>query len=625
MIIYSGTKDKFLDDVTNKSLSDIIEDAVRSKMGSNPKFGEIISWKNSLPWMGLILSQTPIPGDAGVAIEYNIPDTRRRVDMIISGLDSDGKNSAVIIELKQWQSCKFVPKKPTVVVTHYIDGEKEVNHPSYQASSYAKAISNCLVDVQNGNIRLQPCAYLHNYVIQDPDPLLDNIYKPCIDEAPIFTRCDGYKLSSFISDHIIYGDCLQTISMIEHGKLRPSRSLQDCIASMMDGNEEFIMIDEQNVAYENIAYHMRSIRGRDKKRTIIVKGGPGTGKSVIAVNLLATFVKEGLNAFFVSKTRAPRYVYEAKIKNSKKDSDIDSLFKWSGLFTDTGANKYDALLIDEAHRLNYKSFRKGENQVKELINASKLSVFFIDEGQRVSYNDMGTVEEIRKFAELFGSEVFEYELVSQFRCLGSDRYLEWLDSILQICDTASLDWPEPFDYDFRVFDDPCQMKDEIFRLNEGTNKSRILAATCWEWNDTGKNNTNIHDITIPGTDFEMSWNLGNTDTWAIDQNSVNEVGSVHTCQGLEFEYVGVILGPDISYDPETDRVNTDYLARSKGDRSIHGLKSHKPKEERQVIGDQIIRNTYKVLMSRGMKGCFVYCTDPNLRDYIKRRLDMVKG
>jgi len=629
MIIYSKTKDEFMDDLLNNSLSDMIEKEVWAKAHRH-SYGEVMSWRNSLPRMGLILSESNLPSDIGVAIEYRIPYTSMCVDMIITGLDSEGRNSAVVVELKQWDSVKSTDYND-IILTRYRSGKKEVDHPSHQAWSYVRMIEDYNAGVQDNNICIQPCTYLHNYIFNDPDPLLNEKYRDHIEKAPIFTSRDGSKLIDFIKDRIKEGDSLKTISMIENGKLRPSKSLQDCIASMMDGNEEFIMIDQQKVIFEKIVYHQDALinhKGSKKsKRTIIVKGGPGTGKSVIAVNLLARFTKNGYSAAFVSKTKAPRSVYESKLTGSIRRCEIDCLFKWSGSFTNPESNVYDVLIIDEAHRLNEKSgpYNRGENQVKEIINSSRLSVFFIDEGQKVTYGDIGTIEAIRRYAAEYNSKVIELELSSQFRCSGSDGYIEWLDSLLQIQGAPSLDESEYFDYDFRVFDDPCQMRDEIFELNKVANKCRLLAGTCWDWISGGKTNTNVHDITIPGTDFAMSWNLEHEYTWAIDPESVNEVGSVHTAQGLEFEYVGVLLGPDIFYDLETCSVMTDYNARYKHDPTIRGLKSHQPVEERAVIGDQIIRNTYKVLMSRGMKGCYVYCTDPNLRDYIKRRLDMVKG
>ncbi len=624
MIIYSKTKEGFREDIMNGVLEDEIENAILTRFGRHTPESEIRAWTNSLTYMGNILSSPVIQSDVGVAIEYNIPYTSKRVDMIISGLNSQGKNSAIIVELKQWDSVEAVPGKDAIVRTYLNKAVREVTHPSYQAWSYAMAITDFNADVQDHDVILQPCACLHNYVLNEADPLLDKMYQDYIEMAPVFTKKDGSKLVTFITDYVKVGDGLKTIAMIDGGKLRPSKSLQDCLASMMKGNREFTMIDDQKVVFEDIIDHSHAVDKGRMKHTVIVKGGPGTGKTVLAVNLLARIIAEGYSAAYVSKNSAPRNVYGLKLKGSMKKSRVDCLFKGSGAFTDVSPDTFDVLIVDEAHRLNAKSgifSNLGENQVKELINASKLSVFFIDEDQRVTLKDIGTVDEIRRHADELDSQVFELELTSQFRCSGSDGYLEWLDDLLQIRETAAFEFPEDFSYDFRVFDDPCQMRDEIKKKNEVANKSRLLAGYCWNWIKDGKDDSKVHDITIPGTDFAMSWNLGSTSTWAVDPDSVNEVGCVHTCQGLEFDYVGVIIGPDIRYDPVQRMIVTDYTERAKTDQSLKGLKSKYGPGEREAVADRIIKDTYRVLMSRGMKGCFVYCTDPNLRDYIRKRLE----
>lgn len=623
MIIYSKTKDGFMDDLCGGVLEDEISSAVLEKFGRHTPPSEVRAWKNSLAYMGNILGTSSVPGNAGVAIEYNIPYTSKRVDLIVSGYDSEGRNSAVIVELKQWEHADSVPGKDGVVRTYINGGDHEVTHPSYQAWSYATAINDFNADVQDNGVVLQPCAYLHNYVEREPEPLLDPIYDVYVSKAPVFVKHDGLKLKRFLEGILKKGDDLETIFMIDKGKLRPSKSLQDVLSSMMKGNREFVMIDSQKIVFEGVLDSARKVLKTGRKRTVIVKGGPGTGKTVLAVNLLATLIANGESAVYVTKNQAPRYVYNCKLKGSMKRSRIDALFRGSGGFTNAPENAFDVILTDEAHRLNEKSglySNLGENQVMEIVRSSRLSVFFIDEDQRVTLKDIGTVDEIRRYASEFGSDVIEMELDSQFRCSGSDGYLEWLDNTLQIRETANLDLDPSFDYDFRVFDDPNEMKAEIEVRNETNDRSRIVAGYCWNWISEGKNNADVHDITIPEYGFEMSWNLGSTTTWAIDPGSVEEAGCIHTCQGLEFDYVGVIIGPDMRYDPTTGTIVTDATKRARTDQSLKGLKTGHSKEEQKEIADRIIKNTYRVLMTRGMKGCYVYCTDKALASHLRDSL-----
>ena len=338
--------------------------------------------------------------------------------------------------------------------------------------------------------------------------------------------------------------------------------------------------------------------------------------------MLVELTKNNLTCFYVTKNAAPRNVFRDKLKGNFKKSYIDNLFQGSGSFIGKPSNDIDCLVVDEAHRLNEKSgmfSNLGENQVKEIINASRFSVFFIDEDQKVTMKDVGSVDMIEEFSAQLGAKVKHVELESQFRCNGSDGYLAWLDNALDIRQTANFDTMD-FDYNFRVFDNPNEMREAIKQKNLENNKSRIVAGYCWNWISEGKNSDEVKDIVIPEYDFGMSWNLGNTATWAIDPNSVEQAGCIHTCQGLEFDYVGVIIGDDLRY--ENGHIVTDFTKRAKTDKSLFGIQklyNNDPYEALDISG-RIIKNTYRTLMTRGMKGCYIYCTDKNLANYFREVL-----
>ncbi len=619
MIVYDGNKTDFLIGVEQDTIAEEIERNIYQKMNRRTAANEFRSWENSLEYMYKVLNDKEIPDNAGVAIEYNIPQTSKRVD-IITGYSANDAPNAVIIELKQWDRVEAVDGQDGLVETYTGNALRKVVHPSYQAWSYASLIRDYNKSVQDGNIRLWTCAYLHNYRRKDNDALDRQQYQDYIKDSPAYTRGEAMQLRNFIRKCVCRGDDKKLIYAIDNGKIHPSKSLQDAITNMLKGNQEFIMLDEQKVVYEEILKKSRQSKRQNCKNTIIVKGGPGTGKTVVAVNLLAELTRQGQFAQYVSKNSAPRNVYLKKLKGHLKRSSVDNMFKGSGIYTDTELNVTDTLLVDEAHRLNAKSgmfHNMGENQIKEIIHSSLCSVFFIDERQRVTLSDIGSVEEIKKWARAEGSQVTELELVSQFRCDGSDGYLAWLDSVLEIRETANHDMRE-IDYDIRICDSPKQMQHMILECNRISNRSRILAGYCWDWISSGKNDTSVHDIKIG--DFEISWNLGNTSTFAIDKTSVNEAGCIHSSQGLEFDYVGVIIGEDMRY--EDGSVITDFEKRAKTDQSLRGIKKmnkENPIKARE-IADEIIKNTYRTLMTRGMKGCYVYCVDKALQDYLKKQL-----
>lgn len=200
---------------------------------------------------------------------------------------------------------------------------------------------------------------------------------------------------------------------------------------------------------------------------------------------------------------------------------------------------------------------------------------------------------------------------------GSDGYLAWLDDVLEIRETANFDMKD-VDYDIRIIDSPTEVRNLIIETNKAHNHSRMLAGYCWEWIKAGKNDSSVHDIKVD--DFEMRWNLGNTTTFAIDEDSVNEIGCIHTSQGLEFDYAGVIIGDDMRY--EDGHVVTDFTKRANTDQSLKGIKKLYKEDPEFALkeADEIIKNTYRTLMTRGMKGCYVYCTDRNLASYLRECL-----
>jgi uncharacterized protein len=614
MIVYSATKREFIDDVRANKIAEIIENEVLRKLNRNSPRNEKVSWENSLQFMSLILLDDGIPLSAGVAIEYNLPMTNRRVDFILTGKDQELNDTAIIVELKQWQDVEKT-HKDAIVRTRLQRGDVETNHPSYQAWSYAALIEDYNETVRKESIRLQPCAYLHNLksrsVIDDP------FYSTHTEKAPVFVSQDALKLSEFLKQHVKYGDSNKILYRIEHGVIKPSKNLADALASMLAGNSEFLMIDEQKLVYET-ALDLAHKAQHGKKQTLIVKGGPGTGKSVVAINLLGELTNREMLVQYVSKNAAPRAVFKEKLTGSKKKTHIDQMFKGSGAYIEVEPNQFGALIVDEAHRLNEKSglySNLGENQIKELIAASKFNIFFIDEAQRVTLSDIGTINEIKLWASKLGSIVTELELVSQFRCNGSDGYLAWVDNSLQIRETANPTLVD-IDYEVKIFDDPNQLRAAIVDKNKLSNKARLVAGYCWDW--ASKKGKSAFDIIIPEFNFKARWNLDEDGSlWLIAEHSVEQVGCIHTCQGLELDYIGVIIGDDFVI---RDGVAiTDAGKRSSNDKSIRGYKTLLKKEHDKAtqLTSEIIKNTYRTLMTRGQKGCYIFCTDKETREYFK--------
>ena len=614
MLIYQSTKNGFLADNRDRIIEDVVAEGFRERTGRQPADGEFRSWGASLPYMARVLSDSGIPSDAGVAIEYGIPQSSKRIDFLVSGVDDGGAASLIIVELKQWSTAKLSEKDGIIVARRGGRSETEGTHPSYQAWSYAALLRGFNEAVHDPSIGLAPCAYLHNYT--DDGVITHSSYAPYLERAPVFLRGDGElrRLREFVRGKVSQGDSGRLLVEIENGRIRPSRVLADSLAGMLRGNEEFVLVDDQKVVHENALSAARRASPAHKQ-VVIIEGGPGTGKSVVAINLLSRLTSEGRLVKYISRNAAPRKVYESKLSGSFRVSEVRGFFGGPN-FHEVADNTFDTLVVDEAHRLNEKSGfygNLGENQIKELVAASHCSVFFVDDRQMVTLADIGTASEIEKWGLAAGATVSRHALRSQFRCGGSDDYLAWLDSALEITEGPADFTPGSFD--FRVIESPVELHRMIEERN-GNNRARVVAGYCWDWKS--KKSPGLQDIVIPDQGYERQWNLtADESLWIIAPHSVDQVGCIHTCQGLEVDYVGVIVGPDLLF--RDGRLGTHVQGRSRQDRSVRGWKRLAKVDP---IGtaerlDRIIRNTYRTLMTRGMKGCFVYCTDPRTQDYFR--------
>ena len=617
MIVYAATKQQFLKDSDNDDIEDVILRHFKEATGKKVGASEIRSWQGSLAYMAKVLRDDGLPNSAGLAIELHIPQSSKRIDFLLTGRDENQAKNAVLIELKQWSKASATTKD-AIVKTALGGGLVETIHPSYQVWSYAALLEGFNEAVYDKSIEVRPCAYLHNYV---SDGIINSAhYEAYTSKAPLFLKGpeELAKLRSFLKKHIIHGDNKEVLYELASGKIRPSKALAEALSGLMTGKPEFVLIDDQKSIFESVLA-AASEASIEAPKVLIIEGGPGTGKTVLAINLLVRLTALKLLSKYVSKNAAPRKVYESKLVGTVKRSHFSNFFSGSGAFIDTAPNTYDALIVDEAHRLNAKSGlygNLGENQINELIKSAKCSIFFIDEDQRVTLNDIGNKQAIRAFAEAKGATVEEYILSSQFRCSGSDGYLAWLDDVLEIHSTAHplLDTSE---YEFKVFDSPQAMHAAIEQKNHG-NKARVVAGYCWPW--LSKKDSKAADIVI-GNDYARQWNLDQDGSlWIIAENSIEQVGCIHTCQGLEVDYIGVIIGPDLVV--RDGQVVTSPHERDKNDKSIRGWKTLMKKQPAlaQLETDLIIKNTYRTLMTRGMKGCYLYCTDQETAQYFEGRL-----
>lgn len=617
MIIYNKSLKDFRTDVTFNMMQSILLKTLREKGLSGGSVSEINSWNNSLHFMKDVLDDSYFDNECQVAIEYNIPQTSKRVDFMIMGNNNE-EDHVVIIELKQWARVNKIDDNCDHSIMSDLRSHEPVAHPSYQAYSYKQLILDyCNDSVSINNKTLKPCAYLHNLSEEYRPVIEDNLYHEWIEEAPVFLQSDVLKLRNFIKNYIkLKANDGSLLYKIEEGRLKPTKSLQDALDSMLCGNEEFHMIDEQVVAYDKIMKAIKESQNDSKKHVLIITGGPGTGKSVLAINILARCIIDlKLNASYITKNMAPRKCYANLLAkgNAKKMVNLQKAIQSPWCLPNTIYNGLDVGIFDEAHRMQKKPYRYlGNDMLEDAIKASKVSIFFVDDDQRITINDKYDVNSIIMYAKKENAIIHKpYELTSQFRCDGSDGYISFLNNLLEIKQTANTNF-EFNNLKVKVFDDPIKMRDELRELNKINNKTRMIAGYCYDWNV--KNNKGEWDIILLNG-FKAKWNLANDDHRAVNPNSFEEIGCIHTCQGMEFDYVGVFIGKDLYF--KDGHVQTNRNAISKDDKTS-GIRLTSTSNEE---ADKLIRRTYKVLLTRGIKGCYIYCEDEALRNYLKEKLN----
>lgn len=621
MIIYQNSVTGFQSDVDNNQIADKIEQEFIEKIGHTVSPSEKSSWNNSLYRMGTIVRLSKLPDTCWILIEYNIPSTSKRIDFLICGHDQHNQKNFIIVELKQWEKATTTDM-PYLVNTFIHGNYHDVAHPSYQAYSYKHFLCDMSTAVYEKNIHPYSCAYLHNYKAGKKEPLLDKKYAEFYLDTPIFSKDDAPKLEKFFHEYVGRGNGDTIVQDFVSSKIKPSKKFIEYVSDLFQHNPAYILLDEQVIAYANI---MKYACASDKRTTIIVNGGPGTGKSVVAMNVFVDLLKSGKNALFVApnssfKTAMIDVLAWHKVKAKNR---LMKIFSGSTKFCEVSPLSYDVLIVDEAHRLKAKGtyMYKGDSQVEDVIKASRVNVFFIDDEQRIRPNDEGSMDYVESVAKKNHSEVIKVELKAQFRCSGADGFVNWVEHTLQIRDTANFDGWDKESFEFKIMDSPQDLEKYIQRKRINGYTARIVAGFAWPWTAAkdGNPDAEIADVKIAEYGYARPWNSRHDQyTWAIDESKSHQIGCIHTSQGLEFDYVGVILGRDIYYDPDTHTVNGDY--ENYYDKTGKSGLRNKPDELTQYI-----KNIYRVLMTRGIKGCTIFCCDKNLQAYMKNRANLIES
>ncbi len=621
--MYSGTSLDFIDHTQREQIAGQLSDNYFEHFRYRASESEVRSWQNSLVRMASVFELADLR-DQGVIVEYQLPLTSKRLDVMVTGHGSEGVPGAVIVELKQWDRVESSTIDECVAT--FVGGRvRDVLHPSRQAGDYQQYLMDTHTSFSGGGIVLRSCGYLHNLHRDHAQEIFDEKFETLVRQCPPFTLDDIDDFIPFLSNTVGEGGGADPLREVLEGSYRPHRRLLEHTASVIRNEPAFTLLDEQRVAFNHVLALVRAYALSNRGTAVLIRGGPGTGKSLIAINLLAEMAAQGYVSLHATGLKA--FTENLRKVVGRRAA---SQFIYFNSFSSAEPHLIDLLVRDEAHRIRESSnnrFMKKEDrsdkaQVEELIDASKVSVFLIDDMQVVRPGEVGSSDLVREAAAARGITVVEHELEDQFRCNGSDSYIQWVDNTLDLRRTPHVLWERNDPFDFDALDTPQEL-DALIRSRAAEGASaRLVAGFCWPWSKPNSDGSLVEDVTIDG--WSRPWNakaeagrlapgIPKSNFWASDPAGLDQVGCVYTAQGFEFEYVGIVWKRDLVYRFDEGWVGQPEYSH---DSIVRG--SAKKSAERFTT---LVKHTYRVLLTRGLSGCYVYFEDAQTRDFVLSRTE----
>ncbi|MCO6008269.1 DUF2075 domain-containing protein [Actinoallomurus purpureus] len=596
-----------------RKLAGILADHVKATTGRYPSASEKKSWPRSIPVLARDLVEAGL-GKVEMLIEYQLPLTSKRADVVLAGVDArTGGDAYVVVELKQWSQADLYEDDEHLVLVEGI--HRPLGHPLLQVQGYCEHIADFIGSLSEHPDAVRGVAYLHNAADLDVQDLFE---LSTTERTRLFTKTRRGAFLEYLQGQFAPKSGAGAADRFLASAVRPSKQLLKLAADEIKKQEQFTLLAEQRLAYDLVQHAVKKARQSDAKEVVIVTGGPGSGKSVIALSLLGDLSRQGYSVLHATGSRS--FTQTMRRHVGKGSSRVKNMFKYFNSFMDAESNSLEVLICDEAHRIRETSAnrftkatqRTGRLQVDELIATARVPVFLLDEHQVVKPNEIGTVEAIKAHATAMGIRVHHVPLDGQFRCGGSRKYEEWVLRLLNLEPGGPEEWTGDDHFEVRLAESPWEMENLLRdKLKDGYS-ARISAGYCWPWSDSGPDGL-INDVHIG--DWARPWNVKGeravgdappSALWATFDGGFEQVGCVYTAQGFEYDWSGVILGPDI-------------VARN--GRLVTVREANKdPDFKRRSVTDlqyaRHIRNIHKVLLTRGMVGTVIYAVDPETREFL---------
>jgi hypothetical protein len=599
----------------SKTLVEKLSAQMLFQMGNSPSPAEKRSWENSLVEICEILILCGL-GEVNLLIEYQLPYSSKRIDVIAIG--SNPKNESptiIVIELKQWTNASLIEGAlDSLKIDSY--GNTPILHPVVQVSRYCEYLNDFNRYVSDENTNLFGIAYLHNWI--DTNNTALDLIQPTAN-GMLFTANQKNKLKEFLTARISSNFSDQITDDFLNSKVAPTKQLMQLAAEEVKNREQFRLLDEQQIAYSMVMKALRDAETSNTKTAVIITGGPGTGKSVIALSLLGELSRRGKTTLHATGSKAFRNSLR-KVAGARSPQ-VQKLFSYFNSFMTAERNSLDVIICDEAHRIRETSanrytkadLRTGTPQLHELLNVARVPVFLLDSNQVVRKGETGTPEYIENEARSLGLKVIRVDLDGQFRCGGSRLYETWLNGFLNLEDATAINWSSDPNFSVLVADSPSEIVEKLRAFESEGFKSRITAGYCWTWNDPNDDGTLPNDVKIGN--WSRPWNVKGDrgvgeymsgELWAIDPKGFDQIGCVYTAQGFEYDWNAVIFGPDLVWRS----------GKWIGDRS--GSKDPAMRGIAPEHFETLVKNTYKVLLTRGLVGTILFSVDEETQAHFKK-------
>jgi hypothetical protein len=592
---------------------------VLRQYGRRTSAAEVRSWQRSIPILAQDLIDAGLP-DVEVILEYQLPLTSKRADVVLAGRHPrTGDASYVVVELKQWTSAHLWEDDESLVSVEGMPGGPKL-HPARQVRGYCEYVTDFVESLSGHDDAVSGVAYLHN--VTNRDQVSDLFLAPLDHWGQLFTSAERSRLQDYLRSRLDPGvPGASAADELLGSAIAPSRQLLAVAAQEVREREQFVLQDEQQLAVDIVKHEVDRSRRADRKSVIVVSGGPGSGKSVIALSLLGDLAREGRSVLHATGSRS--FTQTLRKVAGRRAPRVQKMFTYFNQFMDAERNGLDVLILDEAHRIRETSvnrytraeFRTDRPQLDELIAAARVPVFLLDDHQVVRPGEQGSVRDITTYARSLGLDVHEISLGEQYRCGGSLAYVGWVERLLGLVQGGPGPWEGDERFVLDVAESPAELEHCIRgRAAEGFS-ARLAAGYCWPWSDPRKDGTLVPDVRIGG--WSRPWNLKGDRSvggappaplWSSDPNGINQVGCVYTAQGFEYDWNGVIIGPDLVWR-DGRFVSVRSANRDPDFRNQNTVSD--------AAFDALVRNVYKVLLTRGMIGTVIYSTDAETRGALR--------